>query len=75
MTSKILQELKLLGIRRNLSLEQVSNDFDVTYETMRRYEKGQINITLELLEKFLNYYDVKYDIFFKQVCENMHENL
>ena len=74
MTSKILQELKLLRIRRNLSLEQVANDFHVTYETMRRYEKGQINITLELLEKFLNYYDVKYDIFFERVCEDMHEN-
>ena len=73
MTSKILQELKALRISRNLSLEQVANDFDVSYETIRRYEKGQINITLELLEKFLNYYDVRYDNFFKRVCENMHK--
>ena len=75
MNYAVARELKAARIRQDMSLEEVAKLNNVSYETMRRYEKGETNITIEFLEKMLSLYNTDISIFFKNVCENMHENL
>ena len=72
MNKLVATELKTIRIRKGLSLEKVAENIGVCYETMRKYENGKTNISIEFLEKLLNYYDVNMFIFFKTLCENMH---
>ena len=72
MNNIIANELKAWRVRKGLDLKHVAEDMNVCYETMRRYENGQTNITIEFLEKMLDYYKIDISIFFKNICENMH---
>lgn len=74
MIEAIGKELKVLRIRNNLSIENVADDFGLSYETIRRYESGSVDMSIERLENMLKYYNVNADIFFKNVCTNKHEN-
>lgn len=73
MNNIIAKELKAWRIKRDYDLRKVAYDMGVCYETMRRYENGQTNITIEFLEKMLDYYNVDISIFFENICANMHE--
>lgn len=73
MNYAVARELKATRIRQDMSLEEVAKLNNVSYETMRKYEKGKTNITIEFLEKMLSIYNTDISIFFKNVCENMHE--
>lgn len=75
MIEAIGKELKILRIRKNLSIEDVANNFGLSYETIRRYETGTVDMSIERLESMLKYYGVKTDIFFENVCANIHNNL
>ncbi len=74
MIEAIGKELKVLRIRNNLSIENVADDFGLSYETIRRYESGSVDMSIERLENMLKYYKVNADIFFKNVCANKHED-
>ena len=74
MIEAIGKELKILRIRNNLSIEEVANHFDLSYETIRRYENGTVDMSIERLEKMLDYYKVSVDIFFKNVRAYNHES-
>ena len=74
MNDIIAKELKAWRVRKDLDLKQVAEDMNVCYETMRRYENGQTNITIEFLEKMLDYYKIDISLFFKNICENMHNS-
>lgn len=73
MLEAIGNELKILRIRNNLSLESVAKSFHVNKETLRRYEKNSSGLSVERLEKLLEFYKVEKIIFFENVCENMHK--
>lgn len=73
MNNAVAKELKATRIRQDMSLDEVAKINGVSYETMRRYECGQTNITIEFLEKMLSIYNTDISIFFKNVCENMHK--
>lgn len=72
MIESIGKELKILRIRNGLSIEKVANDFNLSYETIRRYEVGSVDMSIEKLEKMLAYYKEDADIFFKNVCAYKH---
>lgn len=72
MIEAIGKELKVLRIRNNLSIEEVANNFGLSYETIRRYENGSVDMSIERLEDMLKYYKIDADIFFKNVCTNNH---
>lgn len=74
MIETIGKELKVLRIRNNLSIEEVANNFGLSYETIRRYENGSVDMSIERLEDMLKYYKIDADIFFKNVCANNHNN-
>lgn len=74
MLEAIGKELKIIRIRNDLSLEKVALDFKFNKETLRRYENNASGLSVERLEELLDYYNVNKDIFFKNICEYMHEN-
>ena len=72
MTEAVARELKALRIRQGLTLEEVAKMRNVSYETMRKYETGKTNITIEFIEEMLKIYNTSQSIFFETVCVNMH---
>lgn len=72
MQKAIANELKILRIRNNLSIDTVANDFKLNKETLRRYENNSLGLSVERLEELLNYYKADISIFFKNVCDYMH---
>ena len=74
MLEAIAIELKIARIRNNLKTDQVSTDLNLNKETLRRYENNASGLSVERLEELLNYYNVNKPIFFKNVCDYMHNN-
>lgn len=73
MLNAIGKELKIARLRNNLELQDVSIDLKLNRETLRRYENSASGLSVERLEELLNYYKVDKYIFFKNVCDYMHE--
>lgn len=72
MINLISKELQAARIRCGLTRKEVSHKLNVSYETIRKCESGEFNYSLETVEKLLELYNVPLDIFFRNVCENMH---
>ena len=66
------QELKSLRTKKNKSIEEVSNDLNIHYNTLSKYEKDAADMQLGLFEKILEYYEVDELIFFKVIREYNH---
>lgn len=73
MQEAIGKELRIIRIRKKLELENVAEDLKINQETLRRYETATTGLSIEKLESLLNYYNIESSIFFKNVCENMHD--
>lgn len=73
MLEAIGKELKIVRIRKNLKLEEVAEKLQFNKETLRRYENNTTGLSVERLEELLNYYQIDKSIFFKNICEYMHE--
>lgn len=67
------KELKSTRIKKDLTMLKVAEDNNFNIETLRRYECNGSGLSVERLEALLNYYNVDIDIFFRNVCENMHK--
>ena len=67
------KELKLLRTRQNKTLEQASNDLDIHFNTLSKYEKDASDMHLSMLEKVLTYYNIDELIFFKIIREYNHD--
>ncbi len=65
-------ELKALRNRKNKTIEEVSNDLDIHFNTLSKYEKDASDIKLETFRKILVYYGVDELIFFKTIREYNH---
>ena len=72
MLNSIGKELKVIRIRNNLEIEEVADKLNINRETLRRYEKSSIGLSVERLEKLLNFYKVDKFIFFENVCADLH---
>lgn len=70
----VAEELKSLRIKRGKTIEEVSNNLGVHFNTLSKYEKDSADMKLGLLIKLLNYYDVDEIIFFKVIREYNHKN-
>lgn len=69
----IAQELKSLRNKKNKSLNEVSNDLGIHYNTLSKYEKDASDMNLGMLEKILDYYKVDELIFFKIIRDYNHQ--
>lgn len=74
MQESIGKELKIIRIRKNLTIEEVATALNLNAETIRRYENNGSGLSVERLESLLELYDTDKYIFFKNVCENMPNN-
>lgn len=68
------EELKSLRGRRNKTIEEVSNDLGIHFNTLSKYEKDASDMKIEMLEKILDYYNIDEIIFFKIIREYNHIN-
>lgn len=75
MQEAIAKEIKIIRIRSNLKREKVAEDLKINPETLRRYENASSGLSIERLEELLNYYKIDKYIFFKSICEYMHNEL
>lgn len=74
MREAIGTELKISRIRNNMTMQEVADKMGFNIETLRRYENNSSGLSIEKLEKLLLLYNENIDIFFDNVCENMHKN-
>lgn len=74
MQESIGKELKIIRIRKNLTIEEVATTLNLNAETIRRYENNGSGLSVERLESLLELYGMDKYIFFKNVCENMYNN-
>lgn len=74
MQEAIGKELKIIRIRKNLTIEDVAKSLNLNAETIRRYENNSSGLSIERLETILDLYKVDMSIFFNNVCENMHNS-
>lgn len=70
---QIGKELKSLRSKTNKTIEEVSTDIGIHYNTLSKYEKDASDMNLSLLEKILNYYGIDELIFFKVIREYNHK--
>lgn len=73
MQEAIGKELKIIRIRKNLSIDDVAKFLNLNVETIRRYENNSSGLSIERLESILDFYKIDMSIFFNNVCENMHD--
>ena len=68
--------LELADIRRNkeLSIIRVAKNTGLNKDMISKYENGNSSMKIYLLEDLVSYYGLNLAIFFKNVCENMHES-
>lgn len=74
MLNAIAKELKSTRVKLDISMNKVALDNGFNVETLRRYETNCSGLSIERLESLLCYYSVDVDIFFRNVCENMHKS-
>ena len=68
----IADELRSLRAKKNISIVELANTLDINKDTISKYENATTSINIDVLEKFLVYYNLDFDIFFKNVCANKH---
>lgn len=68
----IAEELKSLRIRNNKTIEEVSHDLGIHFNTLSKYEKDAKNMQLGTLNSILKYYGINEFIFFKMICDYNH---
>lgn len=61
-TSAELRKLRS-GLKQTQS--QVAESIGINKDTLVRYENSNSNISLDILDKLLDYYGISFDIFFK----------
>ena len=55
--------LKAVRLNRNMTLEQVAENFGVTPKTIQRYESGERKISIDKLMELTTFYSVDYSHF------------
>lgn len=68
----IADELRSIRARKNVSIEEVAKQTQVNKDTISRYENNLVSMQIDKLEQLLNYYDVKFDIFFENIYAKKH---
>lgn len=72
--NKISAELRKNRAEKGYNQSELSKLAGVNIGTIVRYEKGTVVQNLDKLSKILSVYNIKLDIFFKTIYENMYRN-
>lgn len=67
--------LELADIRRykERTIVEVSRDTNINKDTISKYEKGNSSMKIYILAKLLDYYNITFDIFFKNVYDRLQK--
>ncbi len=70
---KILSErLRLIRLENDFSNEYVANYLEIHRETYRKYEKNPKNMSIDLLCKLLDLYQINLLIFLNEIMAKCH---
>lgn len=68
----IAKELKSLRIKNGYTIEDICNKIGLNTTTAYKYERNADNMQLQILEKYLDFYNISNYIFFKMISEYNH---
>ena len=69
----VAAELRSLRSKNNLKQKEVAERAGIDIMTIVRYENNNVSMQLDMLEKIVNVYNMKIDIFFDSVYANMQK--
>lgn len=69
----VAAELRALRSKNNLKQKEVAEKAGIDTMTIVRYENNNVSMQLDMLEKIVNVYNMKIDIFFDNVYANMQK--
>lgn len=69
----VAAELRSLRSKNNLKQKEVAERAGIDIMTIVRYENNNVSMQLDMLEKIVNVYNMKIDIFFDNVYANMQK--
>ena len=68
-------ELKSIRTKSNKTIEEVSQELGIHFNTLSKYEKDASDMQLSMLEKILTLFNVDELIFFKVIREYNHDKM
>jgi len=71
----ISAELRKLRAAKGINQRELADSIGVNVGTIVNYEQGENDMVLSTLESLINFYSIDFIIFFKNVYENIHNNL
>lgn len=63
MSQQIATKLKVARINKNLKQEQVAAQLGISKKTLSHYETGRVPPSVEMLKKFVKFYNLSADYF------------
>ena len=63
--------LRGLRAEKKMTLEEVANKTGINKDTISRYENNNTSMQLYILDKLIDCYDERLDIFFKNIYDKM----
>lgn len=71
MTTELSRNIKILRESNRLSQAELADIVGVQREVISYYETGTREVSLEVLEKLADFFDVELDVFFEEKEENV----
>ena len=71
----IADELRSIRAKKKYSIETVASISGVNKDTISRYENNLVSMQIDNLEKLLECYGIKFDIFFTDIYANKHNEI
>ena len=68
----IASKLKIVRIENNDTMRSLSKKTKLSVSTIFRYEHGKYDMTIDIIAKILNCYNINIAIFFEEVIAKMH---
>ncbi len=70
---KTAASLRGLRAEKKMTLEEVANKTGINKDTISRYENNNTSMQLYILDKLIDCYDERLDIFFKNIYDKMQK--
>lgn len=67
--------LRGLRAEKNMTLEEVANKTGINKDTISRYENSNTSMQLYILDKLIDCYGERLDVFFKNIYDKMQKEV
>ncbi len=72
---KTAASLRGLRAEKNMTLEEVANKTGINKDTISRYENSNTSMQLYILDKLIDCYGERLDVFFKNIYDKMQKKV